>query len=135
MADNESQAVFRREFPLITRRKTAAGTVIGVILRDHRIEIVGRHVSRGSYAKRISFPCVLVLSAGPSCVIGAAEKGKLSVKSWILVLESIDLNHTAHLPAKFRGNTSGIDREGFDVIGFGTLRAKARRTIVGKRNP
>ena len=51
-----------------------------------------------------------------------------------LAPERIDLNDASHLPAIFRGNTGGINLQGLDVIGFGSLRAEARRTVVGERN-
>lgn len=52
----------------------------------------------------VLIPCVLVLGIDPSRVIGAAEKSELPVISRIFVLESIEFNHAARLPARFRRN-------------------------------
>ncbi len=132
MAGNYGETVFLRHVALVVRRKTAGGAVVGVILRDDRVQIVAGHVARCAHAERVPFPCVLVLGIDPAGSIGTAEKRELSMKSWIVVPESIDLDDAPHLPAKFRGNASGINPEGIDVIGF-DFRTKARRAIVGER--
>src|SRR5271156_5312433 len=119
MADNKNQTVFRRELPLIAERKIGGGTVVGVILRDDRVEIMAGHVPGGAQAKRILIPCVLVLGIDSGRVIGPAEKGELAMESGISALESIDLNHAAHLPAEFCRNAGGVNVDGFHVIGFG----------------
>ena len=72
-----------------------------------------------------------VLIAGR--IKAAAGKSELSVKSRFCVFQSIDLDHAAHLPAKFRGKAGGINLEGFHVIGF-EFRSEAWRTVVGERN-
>src|SRR5580704_18506217 len=133
MADDESYTVFRGELPLVAPRKISDSAGVRVILRDHRVEIVTGHVAGGAQAKRILAPCVLVLGTDTGRVIAAAEDDELPMESGIFVLKSSDLNDAAHLPTKFRRNAGGINREGFDVIGFGSLRAKAGRTVVGER--
>ena len=45
VADDHRETVFGRELALIAERKIAYGAVVGVILRDDRVEIVVRHVS------------------------------------------------------------------------------------------
>ena len=133
MADDQSEAVFRCEVPLIAQRKAAGGAVVGVILGHHRVEIVAGHVAGGANAKRVPLPCVLVLGIDSGGIVGAAEKSELSVKTGISAFEGIDFHHAAHLPAKFRRNAGGIDLEGIDVIGF-DFRTKAGRTVVGERD-
>jgi hypothetical protein len=104
VADNQSETVFRREFPLIAQRKTAGGAVVGVILRDHRVEIVARHVPGGAQAKRIPLPCVLVLGIDPGRIVGAAEQGELAVESRVWFLRVL----TSTTPPIFLPNSAGM---------------------------
>jgi hypothetical protein len=73
------------------------------------LEIIRRFWFRGKIGTTfvnsiVLIPCVLVLGIDPSRVIGAAEKSELPVISRIFVLESIEFNHAARLPARFRRN-------------------------------
>ena len=133
MADNQGQTVFLGQVALIVHSKTGGGAIVGVILRDHGVEIMVCHVAGGTQAEGISLPRVLILSIDSGRIVTAAEKSELSVKPGIAVFESIDLNHATHLAAKFRGNAGGIDLQGFGIIGF-YLWAEAGRTVVGEGN-
>ena len=104
MTDNQSETVFGSEVPLIAQRKIASGAVVGVILRDHRVEIVAGHVAGGAQAKRIFIPCVLVLGIDPSRIIGPAEKSELPVKSGIWSLRVL----ISTTPPIFLPNSAGM---------------------------
>ena len=133
MANDQRETVFLSQIPLIAQRKAAGGAVVGVILRDHRVQVMARHIARSAHAERVPFPCVLILSINSSRAISAAEESELSVKPCICALERVDFNNAAQLSAKFRGNASGINFERFGVVGF-DLRAEAWRTVVGDGN-
>ena len=57
--NDESKAIFGSEVALVTEREIARGARIGVILRDHGIQIMVGHAAAGAGAHRYSFPRIL----------------------------------------------------------------------------
>ncbi len=119
MADNQAQAVFRREFALVVQRKISGRAVVGVILGNHRVEIMARSCSRRR--SRQGYSAAMNIEPGHSFRPYQSCRRKdadLSVKPRLRGPQRIDLNDAAHLSAKFRGNAGGINLEGIDVVGF-----------------
>ena len=106
MANNQAQAVFRREFALVVHRNTSGRAVVGGIFRNHRVQIMARHVPGGAHAKSILPPGILSLAIASGRIKAAAGKPDSSVKPRLRGPEVLTSMTPPIFPAKFRGNAA-----------------------------
>ena len=104
MAANQREMVFGRELPLKAQRKISRRAVVGVVFRDHGIQIMARHVAGRAQAQCISFPCVLVLSVDSTRIVAASQQCELTVHSRYFVLRVL----TTTTPPILRPYWAGI---------------------------
>ena len=133
VANDEAQAIVRRQVALVVDGKIAQRARVRVVLRNHGIQIVVRHAAAGAAAERILAPDVLPLRERARRVEAAAGKHDLAVEARLRVLKGVDLDHATHFSAVLRGNARGVDAHRLHVVGF-NLRSEAGRAIVGQRD-
>src|SRR6185437_4605634 len=129
----ETETVIRGKVAFVSGGKISGGTVVGVVLRHNRIQVMAGHTAGGGCAKSIPAPHVLQLAIGGSSIIASSGKYKLPVQSGIGLPPRIEFNDTTHLSAIFRRETCGIDTHGIEIVGL-DFRSEAGRAVVSERN-
>ena len=71
VAHDQSNAILRAEIALVIHAEITGSSIVRVIFRNHRIQVMPRHVAIGTEAQRISLPLVLRLGE-TACRVEAA---------------------------------------------------------------
>ena len=133
VANDESQAIFRRQVALVVDRKIAQRAGIRIVLRNHGIQIVVGHAAAGAGAECILAPGVLAFRESAGRIKATAGKHYLAVETWLRILQRVHFDHAAHFSAIFGGNARGVDAHRLHIVGV-HRRSEAGRAIVRQRN-